>query len=166
MVVKLREKAIKLNVNGKFYKVTVKVTDYLLDVLRDKLLLHGTKKGCGNGECGACTVLVDNEPVNSCLYLAIRAEEKEIITVEGLAQEDHLHILQKTFIKEGALQCGFCGPGMLLSSKALLDTNPNPSKTEIREALAGNLCRCSGYTKIIDAVDKAAKEQCCGKGSD
>ena len=164
MVVKCEEKTIKLIVNGKPYSVTVKATDLLLDVLRDKLLLHGTKKGCENGECGACTVLINNEPVNSCIYLAIRAEGKEITTIEGISEGDYPSILQKSFIHEGALQCGFCGPGMLMSAKALLDINPTPSKMEIREALAGNLCRCSGYVKIINAVDRTAKEQCCGKG--
>lgn len=166
MVVKCEEKTIKLNVNGKSYSVTVKATDLLLDVLRDKLLLHGTKKGCENGECGACTVLVNNEPVNSCIYLAIRADGKEIMTIEGMSKDEHLSILQKAFIHEGALQCGFCGPGMLISAKALLDINSEPSEKEIREALAGNLCRCSGYVKIVNAVDRAAKEQCCGKGGE
>jgi len=161
-----QEKTINISVNNNKYTVNVTVTDYLIDVLRDKLLLRGTKRGCDNGECGACTVLVNGEPVNSCLYLAIRADGKEITTVEGLAKREELHILQKTFIKEGALQCGFCGPGMLISSKALLDSNPNPSKAEIREAMVGNLCRCSGYTKIANAVKQASKEQCCGKVSD
>lgn len=151
-------KTITLNVNGRDYPVTINPTDYLLDVLRDRLLLHGTKRGCDNGECGACTVLINGEPVNSCLYLAVRAEGKKILTIEGLAGDDGLHELQKAFISEGALQCGFCGPGMLLSAKALLDKNENPSEEEIRQGLAGNLCRCTGYAKIIKAVQLAAKQ--------
>lgn len=151
-------KTIKLNVNSKDYIVNVKPTDYLLDVLREQLSLYGTKRGCDNGECGACTVLIDGEPVNSCIYLAIRAEGKKILTIEGLADENGLHPLQEAFIKEGALQCGFCGPGMLLTAKALLDKNKNPSEDDIRQGLAGNLCRCTGYAKIIKAVQVAAKQ--------
>ena len=122
------------------------------------MLLPGTKRGCDNGECGACTVLIDGEPVNSCLYLAIRAEGKEITTIEGLGTEENLHPLQKAFIQEGSLQCGFCGPGMLMTAKALLDKNPSPTAEEIRQGLSGNLCRCTGYTKIIDGVKTAARE--------
>ncbi|HHW05974.1 MAG TPA: (2Fe-2S)-binding protein [Clostridia bacterium] len=158
MTESVKVKTINLKVNGKLYSVTVQPTDYLLDVLRNQLHLTGTKRGCDNGECGACTVLIDGEPVNSCLYLAIRAEGKEILTIEGLGTEENLHPLQKAFIREGALQCGFCGPGMLMSAKALLDKNPSPSEEEIRHGLSGNLCRCTGYVKIIDAVKAAARE--------
>lgn len=158
MTESVKVKTINLKVNGKLYSVTVQPTDYLLDVLRNQLHLTGTKRGCDNGECGACTVLIDGEPVNSCLYLAIRAEGKEILTIEGLGTEENLHPLQKAFIREGALQCGFCGPGMLMSAKALLDKNPSPSEEEIRHGLSGNLCRCTGYVKIIDAVKAAARD--------
>jgi carbon-monoxide dehydrogenase small subunit len=158
MTNKVESKTITLNINDKDYVVKVKATDYLLDVLRNQLYLHGTKKGCDNGECGACTVLVDGEPVNSCLYLAIRAEGKKILTIEGLAGEEDLHLLQKNFIKEGALQCGFCGPGMLLTSKALLDKNKDLTEEDIRQGLAGNLCRCTGYAKIIKAVQLTAEQ--------
>jgi aerobic-type carbon monoxide dehydrogenase small subunit (CoxS/CutS family) len=154
----VQTKTINLNINGKSYSVTVKASDYLLDVLRNELLLSGTKRGCDNGECGACTVLIDGEPVNSCLYLAIRAEGKEITTIEGLGTEENLHPLQKAFIQEGSLQCGFCGPGMLMTAKALLDKNPSPTEEEIRQGLSGNLCRCTGYAKIIDGVKTAARE--------
>lgn len=150
-------KSIRLNVNGTVYQVVVEPDEILLDVLRDRLHLTGTKKGCGTGECGACTVLLDGKPVNSCLILAVRAEGKDVMTIEGLGTPDNLHPLQKAFIDNGAVQCGFCGPGMLLSSKALLDHNPHPTEGEIRTGLAGNLCRCTGYTKIVKAVQVAAE---------
>lgn len=148
---------INLKVNGTIYPVTVEPWDLLLNVLRDRLGLMGTKYGCGGGDCGACTVLMDGKAVNSCLFLAVAAAEKEIITVEGLERDGKLHPLQEAFIQSGALQCGYCTPGMLLSSKALLDVNPDPSEDEIKIALAGNLCRCTGYQKIIEAVQSAAK---------
>ncbi|NSW83590.1 MAG: (2Fe-2S)-binding protein [Syntrophothermus sp.] len=149
---------ITLTVNGQTYQVDVEPHALLVDVLRDKLGLTGTKKGCGTGECGACTVLMDGQPVNSCLVLAVRAQGKEIITIEGLGDPQNLHPLQKAFIKNGAVQCGFCAPGMLLSAKALLDRNPRPSEKEIRQAIAGNICRCSGYVKIVKAIQEAAAE--------
>jgi carbon-monoxide dehydrogenase small subunit len=130
----------------------------LLEVLRDTLGLTGTKEGCGTGDCGACTVLVNGEPVCSCLTLALEAEGQDVTTVEGLANNGELHPLQKAFIAYGGLQCGFCTPGVLMSSVALLKRRPQPTEHEIREALAGNLCRCTGYDKIVRAVQAAAKE--------
>ena len=126
-------------------------------MLRDNFNLTGAKLGCDVGDCGACTVIVDGQSVNSCLMLAAQANGRSVLTIEGLAPKGDLHPLQKVFEDSGALQCGFCGPGMLLSAKALLDDNPNPSAHDIRDALAGNLCRCTGYTKIVDAVQDAAR---------
>lgn len=148
---------INLHVNGIVYPLVVEPWDLLLNVLRDKLGLMGTKYGCGGGDCGACTVLIDGQAVNSCLYLAVSAAGKEILTVEGLERDGKLHPLQEAFIQSGALQCGYCTPGMLLSSKALLDKNPDPTEDEIKVALAGNLCRCTGYQKIIEAVQAGAR---------
>jgi carbon-monoxide dehydrogenase small subunit len=128
-------------------------------MLREKLALTGAKNGCGAGECGACTVLMDGEPVNSCMVLAVEADGSEIVTVEGLAHDGQLDTLQKAFVEEGSVQCGFCTPGMLISARALLDRNPSPTEQEIREALVGNLCRCTGYTRIVQAIQKVAKGQ-------
>jgi carbon-monoxide dehydrogenase small subunit len=139
--------------------VEVKVEDHwrLIDCLRDTLNLTGTKEGCGEGECGACTVLVDGKAVNSCLYPALEAEGKNIVTIEGLrGSENRLSPIQQAFVDSGAIQCGFCSPGMILAAKALLDCNPKPGVSDIREALQGNLCRCTGYVQIIEAVKKAA----------
>jgi aerobic carbon-monoxide dehydrogenase small subunit len=144
--------------NGKPIDLQIEPHLTLLQVLRDQLMLTGTKEACGTGDCGACTVLVDGQPICSCLKLAVEVEGREILTVEGLGTEDALDPLQQAFIDAGALQCGFCTPGMLLSAKALLMKNPNPSEAEIRTALAGNLCRCTGYDKIVRAVQLAAKE--------
>jgi carbon-monoxide dehydrogenase small subunit len=150
----------KLNflVNHKPVEIKVEPHLTLLEVLRDHLGLIGTKEGCGTGDCGACTVLIDGEPVCSCLMLAAEAEGQEIATVEGLATEHALHPVQQAFIDQGGLQCGFCTPGFLLSSVALLADNPHPTEKEIRQALAGNLCRCTGYDKIVRAVQSAAEE--------
>ena len=149
----MAEKKIKLKVNGRNFTVSVKPTDILVDVLRDKLGLTGTKKSCGLGDCGACTVLMDEKAVNSCLILAMDAQGREITTIEGLEREDGtLHPLQEAFIENAAIQCGFCTPGMLLSAKSLLDEIPNPTEEEVRQALSGNLCRCTGYAKIVQAV--------------
>jgi aerobic carbon-monoxide dehydrogenase small subunit len=148
---------IILKVNGTDEIVDVPSNMTLLQMLRDKLGLTGTKNGCSAGECGACTVLWNGEPVNSCMVLAAECDGAEIVTVEGLAHEGHLHPIQTAIVEEGGVQCGFCTPGMLISAKALLDRSPDPSDTEIREALVGNLCRCTGYVRIISAVKKAAQ---------
>lgn len=151
-------KQINLTVNGKTYELRVKPWGTLLDVLRDDLGLTGTKEGCGLGECGACTVMMDGETVNSCLVLAPEADGKEIITIEGLAQGDKLHPIQEAFVEYGGLQCGFCTPGMAISAKALLDENPKPTDEEIRRGIAGNFCRCTGYTKIFESIKAAAQK--------
>ena len=143
---------IQLNVNGETYDVYVEPRRRLIDVIRDDIGLTGTKEGCGSGDCGACTVLIDGKPVNSCLVLAIDAKGKNILTIEGLSNGGKLHPVQEAFIKYGAIQCGYCTPGMILSAKALLDENPNPAEEEVREAIAGNLCRCTGYVKIVKAI--------------
>lgn len=143
---------IQLTVNGEIYEVYVEPRRRLIDVIRDDIGLTGTKEGCGSGDCGACTVLMDGKPVNSCLILAIDAKEKNILTIEGLSNEGRLHPIQEAFVKHGAIQCGYCTPGMILSAKALLDENPNPTEEEVREAISGNLCRCTGYVKIVKAI--------------
>ena len=148
---------ITLTVNGSLEIVDVPGHMTLLQMLRDKLGLTGTKNGCSAGECGACTVLWNGEPVNSCMVLAAECDGAEIVTVEGLAHEGHLHPIQEAIVQEGGVQCGFCTPGMLISAKALLDRSPDPSDVEIREALVGNLCRCTGYVRIISAVKKASQ---------
>ena len=143
---------LKLKVNGQTYEVIVEPQTTLLEVLRDQLDLTGTKGGCGVGECGTCTVIMDGKSILSCLTLAVTAKDKSILTIEGLARGGVLHPLQKAFVNQGAIQCGFCTPGMILSAKALLDENPNPTREDVKVALSGNLCRCTGYVKIIDAV--------------
>lgn len=148
---------IELKVNGEAYEVAIEPRRTLLEVLREHLGLTGTKQGCNEGECGSCTVLMDGEPVNSCLVLAVEAKDKDILTIEGLAEGQKLHPLQEAFIKHGAFQCGFCTPGMILSAKALLDRNPQPTEEEIRRGISGNLCRCTGYVKIIEAIRAVAQ---------
>jgi carbon-monoxide dehydrogenase small subunit len=148
---------ITFTVNGAVERLDVPSNMTLLQMLREKLALTGTKNGCEAGECGACTVLVDGEPVNSCMMLAVEADGREILTVEGLAPEGDLSPLQQAFVVHNAVQCGFCTPGMLMSATALLQRNPDPSEGEIKEALVGNLCRCTGYVRILDAVQSAAK---------
>lgn len=143
---------ISLVVNGQQRELLVEPRRTLLDALRYDLGLTGTKEGCSNGNCGTCTVLLDGRAVNSCLVLAVEAQGKEVLTIEGLAQEGKLHPLQQAFVKEGAVQCGFCTPGVILSAKALLDANPHPSEAEVRRAIAGNLCRCTGYDKLVRAI--------------
>ncbi|MBE0478122.1 (2Fe-2S)-binding protein [Candidatus Aerophobetes bacterium] len=144
--------SISLKVNDEEYQLEVEPQELLLDVIRHRLNLTGTKRGCDTGDCGACTVIMDGRAVNSCLILAVEADKKEIITIEGLSKTGQLHPLQKSFVEHGAIQCGFCSPGMIMSAKALLDENPHPSDEEIRKAIAGNLCRCTGYAKIIEAI--------------
>jgi aerobic carbon-monoxide dehydrogenase small subunit len=147
---------IELYVNQLPYRLTVKPSATLLDVLRRDLGLKGTKRGCDQGHCGACTVLLNGKAVLACTLLAVQADGKSITTIEGLSTGDQLHPLQEAFLEEGAIQCGFCTPGMILSAKALLDETQDPSEQEIREAVSGNLCRCTGYVKIVKAVQKAA----------
>jgi carbon-monoxide dehydrogenase small subunit len=149
---------IQLKVNGDSYQVLVKPNMTLLEILREELNFTGTKKGCNEGECGACTVILEGKPVCSCLVLALEAEGKEVVTIEGLANGDELHPLQKAFIDNGAIQCGFCTPGMILSAKALLDNNPRPTDIEIKEAIAGNICRCGGYNVIVNAIKTVTKQ--------
>lgn len=147
---------IKFILNGNQTSVAMEDDWTLLYLLREKLGLTGAKEGCGRGECGACTVIVDGLAVNSCLYFAVEIEGKEVLTIEGLAAPDGtLHPLQKSFVENGGIQCGFCTPGMILSAKALLDENPRPTEEDIKQALAGNLCRCTGYVQIIESVDAA-----------
>jgi len=148
---------VTLRVNGETRTASVPPQTTLLTLLREHLRLTGAKLGCDVGDCGACTVLLDDRPVNACLVLAAQAEGREVTTIEGLATREALHPLQQAFEELGALQCGFCGPGVILSAKALLEENPGPTRAEIRDALAGNLCRCTGYAKMIDAVEHAAK---------
>jgi aerobic-type carbon monoxide dehydrogenase small subunit (CoxS/CutS family) len=152
------KRLLRLKVNGEIKEVASETNKTLLEVLREDLGLTGTKHGCELGECGTCAVLVDGQPVLSCLMLGVETEHAEIVTVEGMTQNGKPHPLQKTFADVGAAQCGYCIPGILLTAKALLDQNPHPSRDEIRQALSGNLCRCTGYTKIIQAVELAAKE--------
>ena len=148
---------INLRVNGDDFTVIVKANTLLVNLLRDRLNLTGTKKGCELGNCGSCTVLLDGKPVNSCLVLALEADGHEILTIEGVAQSEELDRLQQSFVDHAALQCGYCTPGMILSAKALLARNPNPTETEVRKAIAGNLCRCTGYVNIVKAILAAAK---------
>jgi len=149
--------SINLTVNGEREQVDVPSNLTLLGMLRDKLAFTGTKNGCHAGECGACTVLLNGEPVNSCMVLAVECQGAEVTTIEGLSLDDQLDPVQDAIIKAGGVQCGFCTPGILISSRALLDRNPDPSDKEIQEALVGNLCRCTGYVRIIDGVKEAAR---------
>jgi carbon-monoxide dehydrogenase small subunit len=146
---------LNMRLNGEEVTVEVKPSAMLVEVLRDQLELTGTKVACGEGECGACTVLLDGQPVNSCLVPALKAQGREVMTVEGLAPLGELHPLQKAFVEHGAVQCGYCTPGMLMSAKALLDHNPSPTEEEVRLAISGNLCRCTGYAKIVEAILEA-----------
>jgi len=149
---------IELYVNGEAYELAVEPQTTLLEVLRDYLGLTGTKEACGTGECGSCTVLIEGKPILSCLALAVDYPNKEIITIEGLSQGEKLTPVQQAFVDCGAVQCGFCTPGMILSASALLKKNPSPSEEEIRKALEGHLCRCTGYNKIVEAVNTAARQ--------
>ena len=146
------KKTIRLIVNGEEKVLTIDVQQTLLEVLREDLGLTGTKKGCNQGECGACTVLLEGKPVSSCSLLAVKADGKAVTTIEGLAKGGQLHPIQQAFNEKGAIQCGFCSPGMILVTKSLLEQNPNPTTAEIKEAIAGNICRCTGYVQIIEAI--------------
>jgi len=148
---------IQLKVNGMAFKMEVEPRRTLLELIREDLELTGTKEGCSLGECGSCTVLLDGKPIKSCITLAVQANGREVTTIEGLEKPDGtLHPLQQAFIDHGAIQCGFCTPGMILTAMALLDENPRPTEVEVREAIAGNLCRCTGYQKIVEAILSAA----------
>src|SRR3990167_5070730 len=152
------KKQIKIKLNGKAVTLEVQPHRLLLDLLRDEIGLTGTKEGCGTGGCGACTVLLDGKPVNSCLVLSGELDGADIVTIEGLQIGAELHPVQRAFVQDGGAQCGYCTPGMLMMSKALLDENPNPTEEQIRYALSGNLCRCTGYAKIVQSVQDAAME--------
>ncbi len=153
----MKKEIAKFKINGRFYEVIVTSNMTLSELLRDHLDLTGTKHACEVGQCGSCTVLVDGKPTLSCSTLAIAVREKEVLTIEGLSRSTRLHPLQQAFIDHGAIQCGFCTPGMILMAKALLDENSSPTRQEVREGLGGNLCRCTGYVKIVDAVMAAAE---------
>lgn len=152
----MNKKTIEFTLNGQHVKAQVSPQRLLIDFLREDLGFTGTKKGCGIGECGACTIIVDGKTVNSCMLLAVMVDGSSVETIEGLSKGDSLHPLQESFINHGAVQCGFCIPGMVLSAKVLLDENPKPMRQEIKVALSGNVCRCTGYKKIIDAVEAVA----------
>jgi carbon-monoxide dehydrogenase small subunit len=156
---------LRMCVNGEWKEAAVAPETTLLDVLRETWGLTGTKKGCDEGECGACTVLLDGKPVNACLVLAIRAQGASVTTIEGIGGPRHPHPLQTAFVENAAVQCGYCAPGMIISAKALLDKDLNPTAQEVRRAISGNLCRCTGYTKIVDAVLSAARKIQETKGS-
>jgi carbon-monoxide dehydrogenase small subunit len=153
----MEKRIIQLTVNGEEYEAVVTPNQTLLEVLREGLALTGTKEGCGEGACGTCTVLLDGKPVRSCLILAVEVQGREITTIEGLAPMGELHPVQRAFVEHGAIQCGFCTPGMILTAKALLDENPSPTEQEARQAISGNVCRCTGYAKIVEAMLKAAE---------
>jgi len=149
---------IQITINGRPHALEVEPRKTLLAVLRDQLHLTGSKEGCSSGDCGACTVLLDGDPVNSCLVLAVEADGRQVTTIEGIASNGELHPVQSALIETGGMQCGFCTPGVVMSSVALLRDNPKPTEDDIRQALAGNLCRCTGYTKIVEAVQVAARQ--------
>lgn len=159
----MERKAIKFVLNGKPLEMTVPPWRTLLEMIRDDLKMTGTKEGCGQGECGSCTVIMGGQTVNSCLVPAVEADGQEITTIEGLVEGETLHPIQEAFVEQSGMQCGFCTPGMILSAKYLLDRNPSPSESEIREGIAGNFCRCTGYTKIIESIGAAAEAMKGGK---
>ena len=148
---------IEFVINGKPYELSIPPWKTLLEMIREDLILTGTKEGCGQGECGSCTVIMGGKTVNSCLVPAVEADNQEIITIEGLADGENLHPIQDAFVEQAGMQCGFCTPGMIISAKSLLDRNPNPSLEEIKEGIAGNFCRCTGYTKIVESISAAAE---------
>jgi carbon-monoxide dehydrogenase small subunit len=151
--------AIACTVNGEVRTVLADPRDTLLELLRDRWGLTGTKEGCGNGNCGTCTILMDGEPVNACLVLAQEAPGRDIVTIEGIANRGRLHPIQEALVAHGGTQCGFCTPGIVLAAKAMLDANPNPTEADIRHAIAGNICRCTGYGKIVEAIASVAAEK-------
>jgi carbon-monoxide dehydrogenase small subunit len=153
---KSQKQLISLKINGQEYELAIHPNRTLLEVLREDLILTGTKEGCDDGVCGTCTVLLNGAPIRSCLYLAVEAQSKEVITIEGLAEGKRLHPIQQAFIEHGAIQCGYCSPGMILTSKALLDSNSTPTEQDIKVAISGNFCRCTGYNKIVTAI-----KACC-----
>lgn len=159
------ERRIRFRLNGEWVEVTVKPNELLLNVLREKFGLTGPKYACGIGECGACTVLVDGEPVLACLTLAVDVDGRDVVTIEGLARDGELHPLQKAFLEHGAIQCGYCIPGFIMVAKRLLEENPNPSEEEIREYIRGNICRCTGYVNIVKAIKAAAESLRAGSSS-
>lgn len=152
------KKLINVTINDKEYEVAVSPNQTLVDLIRNDLELTGTKKGCELGDCGSCTVIMDGKPVNSCLVLAVQANGKKITTIEGVATDEGLHPIQAAFVEHGAIQCGFCSPGMILSGKSLLESNPTPTELEIRTAISGNLCRCTGYQKIVEAIKDVSEK--------
>jgi carbon-monoxide dehydrogenase small subunit len=153
----MQSKPIKFVINGQSCEVQVKPWRTLLEMIREDLNVTGTKEGCGHGECGSCTVIMGGKTVNSCLVPALEADGQEIVTIEGLSEAGNLHPIQEAFVVHSGMQCGFCTPGMVISAKALLDRNPDPSEKQIREAIAGNFCRCTGYTKIVESISAAAR---------
>ncbi|MCL0102133.1 (2Fe-2S)-binding protein [Dehalococcoidia bacterium] len=154
----MTNKILKMSINGEARQLLVEEHSSLLDLLRDQMHLTGTKKGCDEGDCGACTVILGGLPVTSCLVLAHSVHDSEVTTIEGIANRGALHPVQEAFVNHGGLQCGFCTPGLIMSAVALLDSNPEPSDEEIKLAISGNLCRCTGYTKVVEAIASAAKE--------
>jgi carbon-monoxide dehydrogenase small subunit len=156
-------KDIKFVLNGESYELKIQPWRTLLEIIREELKLTGTKEGCGQGECGSCTVIMGGKTVNSCLVPAVEADNQEIITIEGLADGEDLHPIQDAFVEHAGMQCGFCTPGMIMSAKSLLDRTPNPSFEEIKEGIAGNLCRCTGYTKIVESINAASQAMKGGK---
>ena len=153
----MEKQTIRLRVNAEDHELQVPPNKTLLETLRGDLGLTGAKEGCQDGTCGSCTILLDGNPVRSCLILAVEAEGKDILTIEGLSKDDELHPIQEAFVNYGGVQCGFCTPGMILAAKALLDTNTSPSEEEVRKAISGNLCRCTGYLKIVESIMAAAQ---------
>ena len=157
------KKLISVTINDKEYELAVSPNQTLVDLIRNDLELTGTKKGCEVGDCGSCTVIMDGKPVNSCLVLAVQANGKKITTIEGVATDEGLHPIQEAFVEHGAIQCGFCSPGMILSGKNLLESNPKPTELEIRTAISGNLCRCTGYQKIVEAIKDVSEKATTGQ---
>lgn len=150
---------VEININSQWQKAEVTAQDTLLDVLRDRFGAFEVKNGCAQGDCGACTVILNDKAVNACLTLALQANGKNVTTLKGIGSADHPHPLQQSFVERGAIQCGFCTPGMVVSAKTLLDHNPAPTRNDIREAISGNLCRCTGYTKIVEAIEDASAKR-------